>query len=52
MIALPLIALCKVPMVCFRYSSVGSAERNTGIPHFDSKFQFDEYIRAIALPLQ
>ena len=34
----------------FVYSSVGSAERNTGIPHFDSKFQVEEYIRAIALP--
>ncbi len=31
----------------FVYSSVGSAERNTGIPHFDSKFQIEEYIRAI-----
>lgn len=26
----------------FVYSSVGSAERNTGIPHFDSKFQVEE----------
>ncbi len=34
----------------FVYSSVGSAERNTGIPHFDSKFQVEEYIRAIKLP--
>lgn len=34
----------------FVYSSVGSAERNTGIPHFDSKFQVEEYIRAIELP--
>lgn len=34
----------------FVYSSVGSAERNTGIPHFDSKFQVEEYIRAISLP--
>ncbi len=33
----------------FVYSSVGSAERNTGIPHFDSKFQVEEYIRAIGL---
>ncbi|MEH2467874.1 NmrA/HSCARG family protein [Nostoc sp.] len=32
------------------YSSVGSAERKTGIPHFDSKFQVEEYIRAIELP--
>lgn len=28
----------------FVYSSVGSAERNTGIPHFESKFQVEEYI--------
>jgi uncharacterized protein YbjT (DUF2867 family) len=34
----------------FVYSSVGSAERNTGIPHFDSKFQVEEHIRSIALP--
>ncbi|KAM3095856.1 NmrA/HSCARG family protein [Phormidesmis sp. 146-12] len=34
----------------FVYSSVGSAERNTGIPHFDSKFQVEEYIRASGLP--
>jgi uncharacterized protein YbjT (DUF2867 family) len=34
----------------FVYSSVGSAERNTGIPHFDSKFQVEEYIRSIGLP--
>jgi uncharacterized protein YbjT (DUF2867 family) len=34
----------------FVYSSVGSAERNTGVPHFDSKFQIEEYIRSIGLP--
>ena len=34
----------------FVYSSVGSAERNTGIPHFDSKFQVEEYIRSLGLP--
>lgn len=34
----------------FVYSSVGSAERNTGIPHFDSKFQVEEYIRSLDLP--
>jgi uncharacterized protein YbjT (DUF2867 family) len=34
----------------FVYSSVGSAERNTGIPHFESKFQVEEYIRLIGLP--
>jgi uncharacterized protein YbjT (DUF2867 family) len=34
----------------FVYSSVGSAERSTGIPHFDSKFQVEEYIRSLGLP--
>ncbi len=34
----------------FVYSSVGSAERNTGIPHFNSKFQVEEYVREIELP--
>ncbi|PSB06988.1 NmrA/HSCARG family protein [Pleurocapsa sp. CCALA 161] len=34
----------------FVYSSVGSAERSTGVPHFDSKFQVEEYVRAIELP--
>ena len=34
----------------FVYSSVGSAERNTGIPHFDSKFQVEEYVTASGLP--
>jgi uncharacterized protein YbjT (DUF2867 family) len=34
----------------FVYSSVGSAERKTGVPHFDSKFQIEEYLRASGLP--
>ena len=34
----------------FVYSSVGSAERNTGIPHFESKFQVEEYVRSLSLP--
>jgi uncharacterized protein YbjT (DUF2867 family) len=32
------------------YSSVGSAERQTGIPHFESKYQIEEHIRALGLP--
>jgi uncharacterized protein YbjT (DUF2867 family) len=32
------------------YSSVGGAERNTGIAHFESKWQIEEYIRALGLP--
>ncbi|MBD0310531.1 MAG: NmrA/HSCARG family protein, partial [Microcoleus sp. T1-bin1] len=34
----------------FVYSSVGSADHNTGIPHFNSKFQVEEHVRAIGLP--
>jgi uncharacterized protein YbjT (DUF2867 family) len=34
----------------FVYSSVGSADRHTEIPHFESKWQIEEYIRAIKLP--
>lgn len=30
----------------FVYSSVGSADRDTGVPHFDSKFQIEEHVRA------
>ena len=32
------------------YSSVGSADRNTGIPHFESKWNIEEHIRTIGLP--
>jgi len=34
----------------FIYSSVQSANRNTGIPHFESKWQIEEHIRALKLP--
>ncbi|MBN9386330.1 MAG: NmrA/HSCARG family protein [Chitinophagaceae bacterium] len=34
----------------FVYSSVGSAERNTGIPHFESKFKIEKHIRTLQLP--
>ncbi len=34
----------------FVYSSVASADRNTGIPHFDSKFQIEQRIRNTGLP--
>lgn len=34
----------------FVYSSVGSADQNTGIPHFDSKFQVEERVRAAGVP--
>ena len=34
----------------FVYSSVGGAERNTGVPHFDSKWEVEKYIRSLGLP--
>jgi uncharacterized protein YbjT (DUF2867 family) len=34
----------------FVYSSVGGAERHTGVPHFESKWQIEEHIRALGLP--
>jgi uncharacterized protein YbjT (DUF2867 family) len=34
----------------FVYSSVGGAERHTGIPHFESKWQIEEHIRDLGLP--
>ena len=32
------------------YSSVGSAGRQTGVPHFDTKFQVEEHIRRTGVP--
>ena len=32
------------------YTSVGSAHRHTGIPHFDSKWKVEQHIRQIGLP--
>ncbi|HEY6262645.1 MAG TPA: NmrA/HSCARG family protein [Nitrospiraceae bacterium] len=32
------------------YTSVGSAHRNTGIPHFESKWKVEQHIRQIGLP--
>ena len=32
------------------YTSVGSAHRNTGIPHFESKWKVEQHIRKIGLP--
>jgi uncharacterized protein YbjT (DUF2867 family) len=34
----------------FIYSSVGSADQKTGIPHFESKFQIEEHLRSSGLP--
>ena len=34
----------------FVYTSVANADQDTGIPHFDSKYEIEKHIRAIALP--
>jgi uncharacterized protein YbjT (DUF2867 family) len=34
----------------FVYSSVGSADRRAGIPHFDSKFRIEEHLRGTGMP--
>jgi len=34
----------------FVYTSVGSAERKTGIPHFDNKWRVEETLRAAGFP--
>ncbi|HXE95702.1 MAG TPA: NmrA/HSCARG family protein [Dongiaceae bacterium] len=34
----------------FVYSSVGSAHRDTGIPHFDNKWRIEQKIRSLAFP--
>lgn len=34
----------------FVYSSAGGAERNTGITHFDSKWEIEKHIRSLKLP--
>jgi len=34
----------------FVYSSVGSAHRNTGIPHFDNKWRIEEAVRGLGFP--
>src|SRR5918998_496557 len=34
----------------FVYSSVGSAHRQTGVPHFESKWEIEEHVRELGLP--
>ena len=34
----------------FVYTSVGSADRQTGIPHFDNKFRIEETVRSLQFP--
>lgn len=38
-----------LPLLVF--SSVGGADRNTGVPHFESKWRIEEYLRELELPL-
>ena len=40
----------KVGVKHFVYSSVGGAERESGIPHFESKWQIEKHIRTLGLP--
>jgi len=41
----------KVGVKHFVYSSVGGAERNTGIPHWESKWEVENQIRSLRLPV-
>jgi uncharacterized protein YbjT (DUF2867 family) len=34
----------------FIYSSVGGADRNSGVPHFESKWHVEQHIRKLGLP--
>ncbi len=34
----------------FVYTSVGSADRDTGIPHFESKWKVEQHLRGLGLP--
>ncbi len=38
-------------VIHFVYSSVGGADRSTGIPHFESKRKIEEYLQEIGLPV-
>jgi uncharacterized protein YbjT (DUF2867 family) len=40
----------KTGVAHFVYSSVGGAERNSGIDHWESKWEIEQYIRNIGLP--
>lgn len=40
----------KVNLKHLVYTSVGSAHRNTGIPHFDNKWRIEEKTRSLGLP--
>jgi len=34
----------------FVYSSVGGAERDTGVPHFETKWEIEQHVRRLGLP--
>jgi uncharacterized protein YbjT (DUF2867 family) len=40
----------KAGVAHFVYSSVGGAERNSGIDHWDTKWEIEKHIRGLALP--
>jgi uncharacterized protein YbjT (DUF2867 family) len=41
----------KTGVAHYVYSSVGSAHRNTGIPHFENKWRVEETVRSLKFPL-
>jgi len=41
---------CEKGVQHFVYSSVGSADRKTGIPHFENKWRVEETVRALKFP--
>lgn len=43
-------AAAKAAGVHLVYTSVGSADRKTGIPHFESKYRVEQYIATIGVP--
>ncbi len=43
-------AAAKAGVKHFVYSSAGGAERDSGIPHFESKWRIEQYIQALGLP--
>ena len=34
----------------FVYTSVGNADRSTGIPHFESKYEIEQHIKSLGIP--
>ena len=42
------VAATEVP--CLVFSSVGSANRSSGVPHFESKYRIEQHIEALGIP--